>query len=80
MVGNINVLIEWDSIPWHTISFHDVRVELDPDDGCWKKTSVISEVQCSHQAREQCWCEDGFTPLMEWIDTDLAAVTHLGFV
>ena len=76
-VSDINVGATWDNECWDLLTCPDVYAHEQPG-GVWHNMLMRPECRLDHPSIEAAWRTDGFEPLLDWINDELAPATHLG--
>ena len=74
---DINIFVTWKDQFWDILASMDVYAEQAADGSGWQNDLFIPEAKRLHPTEEECWRQDGFELLLEWINTDLSSATHL---
>ena len=75
--GGIDVGVTWDDVCWDLLTCPDVYAHEQPG-GSWHNMLMRPEYRLDHPSIEAAWRSDGFEPLLDWINDELAPATHLG--
>lgn len=75
--GGIDVGVDWDGVWWDLLASMDVDARPMPDGAGWENAFVLPEARLVHPTREAAWRTDGFEPLLDWVNDELAPATHL---
>ncbi len=73
---DVNVGADWEDMNWDVLACMDVTASPAPDGG-WENTFMRPKFRVSHPTREAAWRSDGFEPLLDWVNEELAPATHL---
>ena len=75
--GGIDVGVTWDDVCWDLLTCPDVYAHEQPG-GSWHNMLMRPEYPLDHPSIEAAWRSDGFEPLLDWVNDELAPATHLG--
>lgn len=73
----IDVGVDWNGGCWDLLACFDVSAQPVTGGG-WVNGLFVPEAQEVRPSREEVWREDGFKLLLEWLNEELAAATHVG--
>lgn len=75
--GGIDAGADWGGVGWDLLASLDVAAEPTPDGAGWENALFVPEARIVHPTREAAWRSDGFEPLLDWVNHELAPATHL---